>query len=156
MAPIALSMKSEVLTLAWGSGQSATSLTSSPLLSSTPATPASSLFLEYARLAPASGPLHLLSPLPGTLFPQKPAWITLLLLSGLYFYASFPVRSSNWAFYLKSLSNLTSPSALPYLFSLYNELWILLIYFHFLSPCDVRSTRAGTFASFAHCYVSNT
>lgn len=65
MAPISLGMKSKVLTLACrpsGSGHCYL-----PNLTSILATLASSPILEHARLSPASGPLHLLSPLPGTL-----------------------------------------------------------------------------------------
>ena len=50
-----------------------------PLAYSVPATPVSSLFLEHARLVSASGPLHMLFPLPGMLLSWLlPDWLHLL------------------------------------------------------------------------------
>ena len=54
----------------WSLPPSPTSSPYSSLTHSTPATLASLLDLEYTKLVPASGPLHLLFPPPGTLFPQ--------------------------------------------------------------------------------------
>ena len=152
MAPISFSIKFKVLTLAHRSSRSGHChlpdlLTSTfPLTHSTPATLASLLLLEHARLAPASGPLHLLFPRAGRLFPHKPTWFTLFLPSGLYAHASFSVRSSNWIRYLKSLSylNLPQPPSLPFII-ISQTIYVadLLLFSFSLTPQDVRSTRAG-------------
>lgn len=51
-----------------------------PQAPSAPATPGTSLFLKHCKRAPASGPLHLLLPLPGRLLSRYPLGSLLPLL----------------------------------------------------------------------------